>query len=193
MAFASTSQLATRLGRTFTAAETSQAGALLDDATAYLQSEIGQLVEDGTMVVGLTVDPRETRVRLPQWPVQLVNSVLLNGDAITDYEIVDGHLERVVGFPADVGESFSTVTVDYDYGLTVVPSELVTWCCVLAAGAMAQVARGGTLGAAGVTSERVDDYAVNYDADSTAFQLPERILNRLRSSYGAGVHVSGAR
>lgn len=192
MAFATVGQLATRLGRTFTSSETGQAAAVLDDATAYLQSVIGQKVEAGSMTVDLSVEPTAQKVRLPQWPVQSVTSVELNGDAISDYEVRDGHIVRTSGFPAESGNAFSTLTVEYDYGLDEIPGELVTYTCVLAAGALAQVARGGSLGASGVSSERIDDYAVNYDTTTTTFQLPERILDKLRASYGAGADVTGS-
>ncbi len=191
MSFATVAQLSTRLGRTFAVgAETTQAQAMLDDATAYLVGEIGgQLVEAGTAVVTLTVDPSTDRVRLPQWPVSAVNSVELNTVAITDWTLVGGHLVRAGGWPAIAGATHARVDVDFDYGLDTVPPELTSWACVLAAGALAQVARGGTLSAAGVSSERIDDYAVNYEPGSTAFALPERVLTRLRASYGAGAYV----
>ena len=191
MSFATVAQLSTRLGRTFAVgAETTQAQAMLDDATAYLVGEIGgQLVEAGTAVVTLTVDPSTDRVRLPQWPVSAVNSVELNTVAITDWTLVGGHLVRVGGWPAVAGSTHARVDVDFDYGLATVPPELTSWTCVLAAGALAQVGRAGTLSAAGVASERIDDYAVNYEPGATAFALPERVLTRLRASYGAGAHV----
>ncbi|MGB3015018.1 MAG: hypothetical protein WBB41_10395 [Candidatus Nanopelagicales bacterium] len=191
MSFATVSQMSTRLGRTFSVgAEPSQAQAMLDDATAYLVGEIGgQLVEAGTAVVTLTVDPSTDRVRLPQWPVSAVNSVELNTVAITDWTLVGGHLVRVGGWPAVAGSTHARVDVDFDYGMATVPPELTSWTCVLAAGALAQVGRAGTLSAAGVASERIDDYAVNYEPGATALALPERVLTRLRASYGAGAHV----
>jgi hypothetical protein len=192
MAFATPGQLATRLGRQFTSAETSQAAALLDDATAYLQAEIGQLVEAGTMTVTLQADPDQIDIRLPQWPVRGVTGVVSGGVTVTDYEVRGGDLVRCGGWPSTT-IGVRDVVVTYDYGILDVPTELSMWCCVLAAGAMAQALRGGTLGASGVASERIDDYAINYADDSTAFNLPERILERLRASYGAGAHVTSPR
>lgn len=195
MAFASTTQLATRLGRTFTTAETSQARALLDDATAFLQSELGgQLVESGSLTFTALVDPHETRIRLPQWPLRSLTSVTLNGETVTtEVEHKDGHLTRPGGWPSQAGAEFAEVVIAYDYGLDEIPPELVSWCCVLAAGALAQVARGGSLGASGVASERIDDYAVSYRDGSTVFEIPERVLSRLRASYGAGASVTSSR
>lgn len=191
MAFASTTQLATRLGRTFDAVETSQVGALLDDATAFLQAEIGQLVEAGTTTFTVQADPRETRIRLPQWPLRSLTSVTLNGSTVTtEVEHRDGFLYRPGGWLPQAGEQFADVVVTYAYGYTTLPAELVSWCCVLAAGALAQAQRGGSLGSAGVSSERIDDYAVSYESGSTAFSLPERVLSRLRATYGAGAWVS---
>ena len=205
MVFASTSDLATRLGRSFTAAETAQAAAILDDATAYLQSQIGQLVEAGEATVTIPVDPCDRRIRLPQWPVRSVDSVLVNGCEVTDFEIRDGFLSRVAGWPAALstdpsslvlsayGYEFCAVTITFSYGLAVVPPELVSWACVLAAGVIGQVTRSGALSAAGVSSERVDDYAVNYETGSMPMSLPERVLDGLRASYGGGGHVSSSR
>ncbi len=193
MAFATASQLATRLGRQFTSAETSQASALLEDATSYLQAEIGQLIEAGSMTVTLDIDPTCKRARLPQWPVVSVTSVQLNGITITDFEVKDGHVCRARGFPATVGNQFATLTVEYAYGCADIPAELVTYTLVLAAGVIAQVARSGSLSAAGVQSERIDDYAVNYEPGTAAFELPERVLKNLRARYGSGAYVTGSR
>ncbi len=63
---------------------------------------------------------------------------------------------------------------------------------MLAAGALAQVTRSGAMSAAGVASERIDDYSVSYQAGEMAFSVPERVLGRLRAQYGAGAHVSGS-
>lgn len=191
MAFASAGQLATRLGRSFSSSETSQANALLADATAYLQAEIGQLIESDSLTFTDTVDPAQTRIRLPQWPVRSVTSVEFNGTAISDYEVKDGYLFRRCGWPSSLNASYSDVEVTYEYGIVDIPADLQMWCCVLAAGAMAQAAR-GSLGSAGVASERIDDYAVNYETGSTAFHLPQHVLDRLRATYGQGAHVTGS-
>lgn len=195
MAFATAAQLATRLGRTFTSTETSQATALLADATAFLQEELGgQLIESGTTTFTVQADPCETRIRLPQWPLRSLTSVTLNGSTVTtEVEHRDGYLYRSGGWLPQSGDQFADVTVTYAYGYSSVPAELVTWCCVLAAGAMAQAARGGSLASSGVASERIDDYSVSYTADASAFEIPERVLARLRASYGAGAWVSGSR
>lgn len=195
MSFATPAQLATRLGRTFSTAETTQATALLADATAFLQAELGgQLIEAGSATFTDAVDPCSTRIRLPQWPVVSITSVTLNGLNVTaEVETKDGYLFRPGGWPSQANAAFADVTVAYDYGLDEIPAELVTWCCVLAAGAMAQTARSGSFGSGGVSSERIDDYSVSYSTDSTAFEIPERILARLRARYGAGAWVSGSR
>lgn len=188
MVFATAAQLATRLGRTFTAAEQAQAEAILADATAYLQAATGQLIEAGTATVTFQHDPGEARIRLPQWPVTAVTTVKVNGTPVTDAELRDGHLYRW-GWPAGTGSQFSEVEVTFGYGHTTVPAELTLWACVLAAGALAQSARAGTLGGSGVSSERIDDYAVNYEPGSVAMSLPARVLERLRARYGGGADI----
>ena len=190
MAFATTTDLATRLGRTFTVAEAAQASVLLDDATAYLQGELGgQLIESGSTTVTLWAE--RDRIRLPQWPATSITSVTRDGEAVTGYELRDGYL-YATSSPYSTGWGDDPIVVTYDYGLATVPAELVSWTCVLAAGALAQVTRSGALSASGVASERIDDYAVTYASGEMAFSLPERILTRLKASYGAGASVSGS-
>lgn len=193
MAFADADDLATRLGVSFTTPEQTQANAILGDATAWLQSEIGQLIESGSSTFTLRVDPCDRRIRLPQWPVVGVTSVTVNGTAITDYELADGCLYRECGWPPAPGDQFCVVVIDFDYGFAEIPGVLVTWCLVLAAGILAQIKRSGSLAASGITSERIDDYAVSYDPSATTFALPERQLERLRAQFGQGVYVTGSR
>lgn len=189
MAFATSSDLATRLQRSFTAAEAAAADALLADATGYLQAEIGQLVERGTRTVELRFPPCGSPIRLPQQPVVSVASVTLNGSAITDWVLdSEGRIHRDGGWPADT-DGFTRVAVVFTFGVTDVPAELRTWCCVLAAGALAQSAR-GTLSPSGVASERIDDYSISYEPGTATFSIPEIQLQRLRSRWGSGAAVT---
>ena len=113
MAFATSTQLATRLGRTFTDAEAGQVAALLDDATAYLQAELGgQLIEAGTTTV--TMYAEGDRLRQPQAPIRAVTTVTRDGLAVTGYEIRDRDLVL------DTGWGTELITVTYDYGVAAV-------------------------------------------------------------------------
>lgn len=196
--FATPADLATRLGITFAVgAETTQAQAWLDDATAFLQAELGQLIEAGTA----TYTTRHYGcgpIRLPQQPVTEVTTVLVDDVATTDFDFVDQEL----WIPARRGslytfdefddrQPYADVTITFDYGYATIPAELKAWCCVLAA-QVRDASLGGTLGAPRVRSEEIDDYSVTYVTDgSTAMSLPGEVLERLRARYGAGVYVTG--
>ncbi len=190
--FATPADLAARLNTTFTAGQTTQAQALLDDATAWLQQEIGQLITAGTATY--TTRVRHSPVHLPQQPVTAVTTVLLDGVATTDFDFVDQelHLAGTWG-TGDIVDlwGYVDVTVTFSYGYATIPADLKAWCCVLASQAM-QAAEGGTLGVPQVRSEQIDDYAIAYVTDgSTAMSLPAEVLERLRARYGAGAYVTG--
>jgi hypothetical protein len=193
MAFATTDQLGTRLGRTFDASEVGQADALLEDATAYLQREIGAQVTAGSSTITLNVPAGSRLARLPQWPVRSLDSVSINGTASTSVKLVDGGLWLSSGFAADSDSAWSTVEVTYSHGTTEVPADLVAWTCVLAAGVLAQVGRSDTLSPSGVSSEAIEDYSVSYEAGVESMSLPANVLSRLRASYGRGAFVVGSR
>lgn len=195
MSFADPDDLAARLGVTYTSAEEDQAQVHLDDATAYLQAELGQFIEAGTATY--TTRVHNNPVRLPQQPVTEVTTVLVDGEETTDFEFIDqelwiparqGHLNS---FQIN-GHAYADLTVTFGYGYETIPADLKAWCCVLASQSL-DAAAGGTLGAPRVRSEQIDDYAVTYVTDgSTAMSLPGDVLERLRSRYGAGVYVTGA-
>lgn len=195
MSFATPSELGVRLGITFAdGTETTQAQAWLDDATAFLQAELGQLIEAGTATY-------TTRyfgcgpIRLPQQPVTEVTTVLVDDVATTDFEFVDQLLYLSSRWQTDDfivdPDTYVDLTITFDYGYATVPAELKAWCCVLAA-QIRDASLGGTLGAPRVRSEEIDDYSVTYVTDgSTALALPAEVLERLRARYGAGVYVTG--
>ena len=66
------------------------------------------------------------------------------------------------------------------------------WCCVLTSQALETVATLGSLGSAGVSSTRIDDYAVSFTAQGAGFTLPQHVVDLLRAKYGAGAYVTGA-
>lgn len=192
MALATIQDLQARLGVTYAAgAETTRAQAALDDATAFLQGELGQLIEAGTATV--TFRHRGGVIRLPQQPVRAVTTVQINGVATTAFDFIDQELHLAARWGrSDFGDRtpYSDITVTFDYGYTVIPAELVAWTCVLASQLLA-VSEGGTLGRPSVQMEQIDDYSVTYVTDGSNMSLPQPALDRLRARYGAGAHVTG--
>lgn len=194
MSFATVAELEARLGVTYAGSDITQAQAHLDDATAWLQAELGQLITAGTAT--FTTRAYTNPIRLPQQPVTEVTTVLVDGEATTDFEFIDQELwiparqGHLYSFEIH-GHAYADLTITFDYGYATIPTDLKAWCCVLASQSLAAAA-GGTLGAPQVRSEQIDDYAVTYVTDgSTAMSLPDEVLERLRARYGAGAYVTG--
>lgn len=186
MSFADPSTFGTKLKRTFEEDELATVQAHLDDATAYLQAEIGQLVEAGTSTFTETVECPRTRIDLPQQPVRQVTEVKINNEPVEDYRLIKGGIVRDSGWHGDV-------EITFDHGMTTIPGELAMYCCVLASGSLSQVERNGALTSGSVTSERIDDYSVQYTQNENSFSLPDRNLEQLRSRYGQGAYVVDSR
>lgn len=192
--FASVDDMETRLGVTYTGSEIAQAQAFLDDATAFLQAEIGQLITAGTATY-TTRHRGDSPLHLPQQPVTAVTAVEIDGTALTsdEYDLVDQELHLPPRWSSgEFGEyrPYMDVTVAFTYGYTTVPAELKAWCIVLASQQMTAAA-GGSLGIPGVRSESIDDYSVTYVTDGSTMTLPREILDRLRARYGTGAYVTG--
>lgn len=80
--FASSDDLAARLGVTFTDAEAARADLLLQRATGIIQRETKQTIALVTGDVYTRPGDYSSRVRLPERPVVSVSSVVLNGVAM---------------------------------------------------------------------------------------------------------------
>lgn len=175
--FATTTQLAAFLNRTFTAGETAQAQMFLDGATALIQSEANQTLAQAetTAVLAGTWD---SSLLLPERPVTAVGAVSLNGVPLAsggDFEWNSRQLLRrgtlfgvnlgapdlwryrpgaAFGTASHWGGPESTVTVTYTHGYATIPEDIVTVCLQIAARAI--------LNPAGVQSESLGAYAVRY-------------------------------
>lgn len=202
-AFATYSDVATRLGRTFTGTEQAQVTAFLDDATAYLRRVIGQDVTAATSTAVLSLAPDADWLLLPQQPVRGVTSVEVGPAgsevAVTDFELVDGALYLgprwwPFGLPLTALSGYQRVVVTYDHGLSAVPDDLKAWAIVLAAQAFAQVEREGSMGAPRLRQQSIDDFAQSFDTSGPAtFSLPAAEIDRLRAAYGGGVYITRPR
>lgn len=205
--FATPAQLATRLNRTFDAGKTAQVQALLDDATGAIVDDVlgGNKVTSGTATVTFNAPEGSRTITLPQQPVRAVTSVLVDGVAITGWVVRGGRL--ILPQPVRPRELYDVVRpalidsvdvrVTWDYGLATVPSELQSWCLVLAAQALAQLeGPTGSLGPGSVQQVRIDDFSTSYatggDESTSApgLLIPERIRERLGSRWGVGAFVT---
>lgn len=126
-AFATTDDLAARLGVELTAEEATRAQTLLELASGLIRRETGQTIH---RVAGDTLVRRGThtgRLRLPQRPVVSVASVAIDGQAVDPavwYVEGDELVRRSRGW----GGPGTELTVVYTHGFDPVPDEVRAVC-----------------------------------------------------------------
>lgn len=171
----------------YTGSQLVQAQMWLDAASGEIRSVLGQ---DITLVTNTAVLPgvEDYWLELPQRPVVSVQSVLMDGAAVTDYKLIGFKLYRWWGWQ-DLFIIYEprTITVTYTHGYSVTPPDLVNLCASLASVGMAQ-ASSGTLGPTpGVTAEEIDDYKVGLNPEAPpVLTIPPGTVARLRAKYGGG-------
>lgn len=129
-------------------------------------------------------------LRLPGPPIVSVATVVLDGDTLTDWALVDGWLFRQCGWEA-CGPVPMPAVVTYTHGLAEVPADVVDLVCRMTASALlaaSSEADGSGLAVDRIVSERLGDYAVTYDQASgaTEMELADRTRDRLRARFGGG-------
>lgn len=184
--FATSDDLAKRLGVTFTVEEAARVDELLADACDDLRGLIGQPLSRLTSTVTLYTD-QLGKVILPAVPVVEVTAVTVDAEDV-EWSLKDD----VLTVPTTVGRD-DPVTVTFTHGWDPIPRELVRWACVMAAAVLQGSKQTGALGVVtgvGRRQESIDDYMVIVDSPTgddtaaTAMSLPEPIIARLRRSYG---------
>lgn len=162
--FASSSDLAARLGLDFTADEHVRAAKLLADASGLIQDETAQTIALVTGDVYTRPGDYDTRIRLPQRPVVSVASVVLNGVTLNpaqNYYLERDELVRLnwnsiiqdssFGLPwAGWGFPWWNLVVTYTHGFQTIPKLVKDTCLEMATrvfvnpGAVIQEAIAGT-------------------------------------------------
>jgi len=194
MAFATASDVSTRLGRALTATEADQVTALIADATGYLQSVIGQRVEGATTTIRERVEWDDVEIDLVEFPVRSVDTVKVNGTTLTPvtewYWDGDDSVYAVSGYTTTTLK-YAVMEVTYTHGATAIPADLVQITCALVLQAFQQLKRTGSMDPGALQSERIDDYSVSYQAGSSApgMSVPPAVAERLRAKYGRGAYV----
>jgi hypothetical protein len=124
---------------------------------------------------------------LPQRPVTAVSSVAIGATAVTDYLLGKGRgrLWRAYGWRSTLiryASQPSTVTVVYTHGYAAGDQRLQ-----LARGAVLGIAKGAYTNIGGVTSEKIDDYSVVYEAMATRMEAAPFLRAALLKQYGRPV------
>lgn len=125
-------------------------------------------------------------LHLPGQPVVSVSLVEIDGDAVTDFKLVGGHLWRRLGW--QTWEPV-TVTVALTGGLSEIPSDIVDLVCAMTGHALDEADEGGYASRGDESSERIDDYSVQFTGTEKTrlagpMELPEATRQRLRARFG---------
>lgn len=183
-AFATYQDLGKLLNRTFTVDEQAWVTVLLESASAYLRSVIGQQVYPQSTVT-FTGYPVAGIVNFPQLPVISVGSVKRDTTNAA-YTFKETHIVVADDEPVDI---------TFTFGASVAPEILKNFACILASQAMTTIEMKLGLTAGGVSSVSIDDFRVAFadGGEQTGMSLTERNIAMLKDRYGSTVYVGGTR
>lgn len=156
--FATSSDLAARLKKTFSDADTDQADLLLAGATARIRALTGQWISEVVDDVWTTDAPLSRTLWLPERPVTAVASVTLDGAPVTDWVLRGSRLRRTCPW-ATCEESEVVVTYTHGYGLESEGIGLARDACM----ALAGWAQGNTTG---LRQRTIDDFTQIFGDES---------------------------
>lgn len=177
VAFAEAADLAKLLNRVFTADEIIWVDDLLDAASTYLRSAIGQDVYPQTQSTFVAY-PDSGRVDLPQWPVVSVDTVERDAVAV-DFTYRPGFLMVSCDDPVDV---------TFTWGYATAPPELVRLACVLVSQALLTLENDIGLTAGGLSSVAIDDFKLAWaDAgEQSGMTLTRHAEAAVKRQFGRG-------
>lgn len=173
--------------------DTDLIAALLASASAAVRDAAGCSITSttGTVTIGGNPSPWLT---VPGWAIRSVSAVTIDGEAVTDWKLIDGRLWRAAHWSAVLEPS--AVAITYTQGVADTPADIVNLVCSLVASGVAR-AEDGYDPKRGVSSERIDDYQRSFtrgeDEVVAPMELPESTRSWLASRFGTGVAVTGER
>lgn len=174
--FATSAELATRLKKSFSAAEKDQADQFLAGASAWVRAVTGQTISEVVDDVWITDAPVSCVLSLPERPVTAVTSVLVDGEPVTDWVLRGSRLRRTT--PWSDGCTIPEVEIVYTHGYPQGAEELD-----LAKDACLARAAEQRVNPNGYKSEKVDDYARSYGDGGTS-DAWAGVAKALRKQYG---------
>lgn len=171
---------------------------LLATASSVIRNAANHPITEQTSSITLEA-PWDQWLKLPAGPVSSVTDVMIDGNEVTNYRLIQVYLWRGVGWRAY--HEPRLVEVTYTYGYPAVPVDIVDMTCVLvASGLRASRAVDDGTGLAPdrtVRFEGIGDYQVSYvvgeDGPVTHMALPNRVKLDLAARFGAGSHVVSIR
>lgn len=181
----------------------STATLLIECSTAAVQQAAGgQRIVEVVGDVCSILSTSDSWLDLPQIPVTAVTSVVLDGVTLvegTDYKVLGNRLWRAQGWQTNIGWVYgwdwrpSWSSLGTPWGAQEPSLSVITYSHGYAAGAQnlqlgrsaaLSVARGGYTNPSGATGEKIDDYAVSYDAMAAAVEASPYLKAALRKAYG---------
>jgi hypothetical protein len=159
---------------------------LLECATAVVQDAAGgqrivEVVDDELELLGTS----DSWLDLPQIPVTAVDSVTLDGEALTEGVTDTAHFKRrgnrlwrTDGWQTYCGQP-SDVVVVCTHGFAAGSQDLQ-----LARAAVLSLAKAGYANPSGVASESIDDYSINFQTMSAQMEASTYLKASLRKKYG---------
>ncbi|WP_037355416.1 hypothetical protein [Amycolatopsis orientalis] len=132
----------------------------------------------------------QSELTLPAQPIRSVAWVLLDGEPVTDWRLVNGSLWRQRGWGHP--HCPRVVTVSANGGLDEVPADVVDLVCSLVGLALANAEDGGYSSRGDLTQLRIDDYSEGYNSSASGrlagvIELPDATRKRLRARFGGSV------
>jgi hypothetical protein len=187
-AFATVTDLQARTNVVYSGPDLDWVQTLLSDASDHLRDILDWQVYPAAQVSYTTKLQAGMFHRFPQHPAVLgsVSYLDTSGSTPATPDVFNG------GFiPSKSGIATVTFTVGYDAP----PPSLVSWCCVLASQVIDAVTKLGMLGNGGLSSVAIDDFKLVWSQSAEngqgGYTLPDRVVERLRASYGTTAYVTG--
>lgn len=181
---ATASDLNTLLGVTLPVA---QSTLLLEMATGVIQAAVGQRIVDVTDTAVVDVDENTVWLELPQYPIRSIGTVKIDGVTVTDAVLRKQKVWRALGWVSTYSPP-SQATIVNTHGFPAGSQYLQlarTMCLSLAAA--------GYSNPTGVTSEKIDDYQVNYAEALARMELTPYMRDALIKAYGRSAFVTDSR
>ena len=161
-------------------------GVMLTVASSLVRAAAGSPILETDSVVSVWALDTTQWLPLPGVPVTVVDSVEIDGDAVTNFKLVDSHLWSAT--PWGNGCEPVEVVVTMTHGLIEVPAHIVQLVCDLAI-LGASAAEDGAHDPR-VIAEKIDDYAVTFAEGAasvaSATEIPNLTKLWLRSQFGGG-------
>lgn len=174
---------------------------MLNAASWIIREAAGNAISQTTSTIKV-LGPDSQWLTLPG-PVTAVSTVLIDGEAASDWKFLNGMLWRwcnwsigrvMYATPRDSFYEPVEVTVTYTRGYAEVPADIVNLCADLAKLGIEAAGKKSTPANVVAVSYSIDDYTerIQYSEDArTAMELPDVTKSWLAQRFGSGVYVTG--